>query len=446
MKKILALIQALIILTLIFCGCADTKEPKTLLDPDDPVTLTMWHVYGEQADSPMNLLIKEFNDTVGREKGVIIHVSNVTSTSKIQAQLLDAKAKKPGAPDLPDLFSCHTQNAPALGTDDLIDWKAQFTEEELAAYVPEFIDSGMIGDKLAVFPTTKSTYALFISGSQFDRFSADTGVSYDDLSTWEGFFDAASKYREWSGGKAFCALDYLVRHIELDVLSKGGKLEYTSSGWYDENDPMIKDSFTMFASALAMGDVVVSRDYANKQVMTGEVLSGIGSSAAVSYYNDTITYPDNTSEPMDLKILPLPKSGGEVEYMPQTGVGIASFKTTDQKAEAAGVFVKWFTESGRNLDFAVKTGYMPVASGAFEAIDSYTFEDPSYSELFGVVKTMIDGYTPVVRPDMEGFYDKTKALYDGMRELCPTLAERYGNGEDIGVLTDELWELFCSVA
>ena len=64
-------------------GCAE----KTALDPKKPVTLTLWHVYGEQADSPMNRLVEEFNSTVGQEKGIIVTVTNVSSSSKITAQL-----------------------------------------------------------------------------------------------------------------------------------------------------------------------------------------------------------------------------------------------------------------------------------------------------------------------------------------------------------------------
>ncbi|MBE6639996.1 MAG: extracellular solute-binding protein [Ruminococcaceae bacterium] len=423
------------------CACSD----KSLLDPSDPVTLTVWHVYGEQADAPMNLLIKEFNETVGREKGIRVQVTNVTSTSKIQAQLLDAQAGKPGAPELPDLFSCHTQNAQAFGIENLLDWSQWFAEKELDNYVPEFIESGVIEEKLVVFPVSKSTYALFVNGSQFARFSADTGVTYESLSDWDSFFAAAEKYYEWSGGSAFCALDYLIRHMELDILSRYGKLEYTENGWYDENDPAIKESFSMFAEALAKGHIVVSDLYANTQVMTGEVLSGIGSSAAVGYYNDTVTYPDNTSEAMELKVLPLPRTGGENEYMPQTGVGLCAFKTTDQKAEAAYEFVRWFTEGERNLDFVVSTGYMPVTNGAFEAIEDYDFDDAGYESLYTAIKTMYDEYVPVVRPDFAGFYDKTNALYAGLRKMQPSLAERAENGESIAALTEELWEFFCSI-
>lgn len=445
MKKILFYLLSFTILLLTFSGCQSLGGRKSLLDPANPVTLTIWHVYGEQADAPMNLLIDEFNDTVGKDKGIQIRVTNVTGTSKILAQLLEAQAGNPGAPELPDLFSCHTQNAPALGAENLLDFGQWFDEKELAGYVPEFLDSGMLDGKLAVFPVSKSTYALFINGSQFDRFAADTGVTYESLSDWHGFFDAAEKYYEWSGGKTFCAFDYLIRHMELDVLSKTGTLEYTENGWYDTADSTIKASFCMFAEALAKGHIAVSDQYANTQVMTGEVLCGIGSSAAVGYYNDTVTYPDNTSEPMKLQVCPLPKSGGEKEYMPQTGVGISAFKTTDQKAEAAYEFVKWFTESERNLDFVVQTGYMPVTDGAFEAIKGYTFTDDGYASLYAAINTMHKAYIPVVRPDFDGFYDKTDALYNGLRQMQPDLIARAENGEAIEGLTEEIWEFFCSI-
>ena len=58
---------------LALAGCGGSK---TLLSPKDPTMLSIWHVYGEQADSPMNRLLTEFNDTVGREKGILLNVTN----------------------------------------------------------------------------------------------------------------------------------------------------------------------------------------------------------------------------------------------------------------------------------------------------------------------------------------------------------------------------------
>ena len=93
---------------LALAGCGGSK---TLLSPKDPTMLSIWHVYGEQADSPMNRLLTEFNDTVGREKGILLNMTNMTNSAAIGGQLQDAKAGKPGALDLPDLFSAHPADA-----------------------------------------------------------------------------------------------------------------------------------------------------------------------------------------------------------------------------------------------------------------------------------------------------------------------------------------------
>lgn len=123
--------------------------------------------------------------------------------------------------------------------------------------------------------------------------------------------------------------------------------------------------------------------------MTGETLAGLGSSAAILYYNDFVTYPDNTTEPTDLLLAPLPHAAGTTTpLMPQAGVGLCAFKTTDQKAEAAAVFLRWFTEQQRNLEFAADTGYMPVSSAAFDAIADYPFEQQSYQRLYDVYNEM----------------------------------------------------------
>lgn len=442
MKKLFSMVLATImIITFMFTGCSN----KSTLTPEDPVTLTMWHVYGEQADSPMNRLVDEFNSTVGQEKGIIITVTNVTSTSKIGSQLLDAQSEKPGSLEMPDLFSAHTITAMKIGSDHLINWNDYFSQEELSNFVPEFIEDGTMDGKLTVFPISKSSYALYINGSKFDQFASETGVNYDMLDTWEGFFDVAEKYYEWSGGKAFCAYDYLIRHIELDMLAKNEVLEYTEDGWYDFESEALKTSWNKFASSLVQGHTIISDLYANTQVMTGETLAGIGSTAAVNYYNDTVTYPDNTSEPMDLHVLPLPKTGNGTQYMPQTGVGLSCFKTTEQKAEAASIFLHWFTEGERNLDFVVETGYMPVNNASYDAIDTYKFPDKAHASLYKAIRTMRENYIPVVRPDFDGYFVKVNTLYEGLREMTPMLCERLHQGEDIHVLIEETWDFFKSI-
>lgn len=372
MKKRITLILVAALLFAAMFGCGN----QSALDPDEPVTLTMWHVYGEQADSPMNRLVEEFNQTIGREKGVIINVTLMSSTAQIGQKLLDAQAQVPGVPAMPDLFFCHNNNAQELGAENLLDWETLFTGDELQSYIPEFLSDGMVDDQLCVFPVSKSTHLLFVAGRQFDRFAADTNVSYDDLSTWDGFFEVAAKYYSWSGGKPFCALDYLIRAVELHALANGSQPLYTETGWYDFENEALHDSWMAFADSYAQGHIIVSDLYSNTQVMTGEVAAGLGSTASILYYNDTVTYPDNTSEPMDLRVLPMPQVADSKQLITQAGVGLCATKTTAEKAEAAALFARWLTEPARNLEFCVSSGYMPVTRDAFEQIGGYTFTVP----------------------------------------------------------------------
>ena len=129
-------------------------------------------------------------------------------------------------------------------------------------------------------------------------------------------------------------------------------------------------------------------------------------------------------------------------------MGLCAYKTTDQKAEAAALFVRWLTEAERNLDFVAQTGYMPVRSGAFDAIADYDgFPEPaeSYEQLYAVLETMQESYTPVSEPRFTGYYDRVNTLYDGLKQLQRELPARAAAGEDVDALAEETWALLCSI-
>ena len=429
------------ILIFALTGCGN----KSLLSAKEPVELTMWHVYGEQAGSPMDTLVEEFNRTEGKEKGVRVKVTELSSAAKIGGFLLETQGDS--AQEMPDLFTCHIGDAIALGEDNLLDWNDWFTEQEQSEFVSGFLADGKADDgKLLVFPLSKSTQLLMFNGTGFARFSAATGVTYDDLSTWEGFYDAAGKFYDWTNGtEPFCAMDYPIRAVELCALEHGAEDFYTEDGWYDFDNAVFKESWMQFARALAQGHIVVSDLYSNTQVMTGEVLSGLGSSAAILYYNDTVTYEDGHSEPMDLQVVPLPMTAGAEPLMTQAGVGLCAYKTTEQKAEAASLFAHWLTEKQRNLDFVTSTGYMPVRNGAFDSIGEVEFADQSYANLYAALKTMQETYTPLAEVRFTDYYSRVHTLYDGLRQMQQELPRRAAAGEDVEALAEETWALFRSI-
>lgn len=434
-RKIFSILLIFIISAYCLSGCK-----RSGLDKNNPVTLSLWHVYGEQADSPMNRLIDEFNETVGMKKGIIVNVTAMSNASKIGEKLLDAHNKIPGSAEMPDLFFAHKSNALELGTDNLLDWNEYFSEKELSAYVPEFLEDGTADGRLSVFPVSKSTHLLFIAGSQFERFSADTGVTYESLSDWNGFFDAAAKFYDWSGGKPFCAFDYPLRAVELAAAENGAANIFADDGFYNPSNEIFKQTFIKFADSFAKGHIMLSNLYSNTQVMTGEVAAGIGSSAAILYYNDTVTYEDGTSEPMNLEILPLPAENGKKSYITQAGVGLCAYKTSVQKAEAAVTFAKWLTEPDRNLDFVCQTGYMPVTNGAFDKIDGYRFKTDDYKKLYSTLKKARESSEALSEQQSPEYYSRVYAFYDYLRNEQKQFML---SGAPPEALAEGLWQKLC---
>lgn len=97
---------AAVLPSLALAGCGGSK---TLLSAKDPTMLSIWHVYGEQADSPMNRLLTEFNDTVGKEKGILLNVTNMTNSARRPAagcQGRETRRAGPAGPVLGPPLGC----------------------------------------------------------------------------------------------------------------------------------------------------------------------------------------------------------------------------------------------------------------------------------------------------------------------------------------------------
>ena len=77
------------IAVIVFTGCGQKKK-------EDPVTVTLWHVYGGQTESPLNDLIDEFNETIGKEENIRVQVGSVTNTNMIHENVLASAFGDPG--------------------------------------------------------------------------------------------------------------------------------------------------------------------------------------------------------------------------------------------------------------------------------------------------------------------------------------------------------------
>ena len=397
MKKFsLRLAAALLALGLALClaACGEAAEP---------VTVTLWHVYGGEVDSPLNALIDEFNATVGQEKNIRVKVGSVSNTNTIHESVLAAAFGDPGAAELPDMFVSYPKTVLALPEEDiLVDYRDYFTEEELSAFLPEFLEEGTVNGRLTVLPVAKSTEILYVNKTAFDRFAAETGASLENLSTWEGIYDLAERYGDWSGGKCFFVHDYHFNYFQAGVESLG-------EDFFSRNGlafgPMFEKAWEPYARAALTGGLWLGSGYATEPLRTGDAIVSVASSASVLYYSDVVTYPDNTTERVEIVSLPCPTFREGEKLVMQRGAGICTVKSTPERERACAAFLQWLTEPERNVDFVTGLGYMPVTRQGFDeylpaAVAELT--DPMYVSLYqAFLKTRQDYtfYTPPQRAD-----------------------------------------------
>ena len=87
----------------LFCTSCTTPGET----PDQPVVVTIWHVYGAQTDSPLNDMISTFNQTVGKEQGIQVEVTLVSNNKNIHEAI---RVRRPGGFGTPGYVCCIPEN------------------------------------------------------------------------------------------------------------------------------------------------------------------------------------------------------------------------------------------------------------------------------------------------------------------------------------------------
>lgn len=426
MKKLhtLSALALAAVLTLCLAACGEKKT--------EPTTVTLWHVYGGEVTSPLNALVDEFNRTVGQEQGIRVRVDSVSNTNVIHESVLAAAYDDPGASELPDLFISYPKTVLALPDENiLVDYHDYFSDEELDAFLPEFLKEGTVNGRLAVLPIAKSTEILYVNKTAFDRFAAATGASIDDLSTWEGLYALAERYKDWSNGKCFFVHDYHFNYFQVGVESLGEDF-FSKSGL--AFGPKFAYAWEPYAKAALTGGLWLGSGYATEPLRTGDAIASVASSASVLYYSDVVTYPDNSTEQVEIISLPCPTFEDGEKLVMQRGAGVCTVKSTPECEKACMTFLKWLTEPKRNVDFVTELGYMPVTKAGF---DEYlpdaikTLSDPMYVSLYEAFLRTRQDYTFYTPPQREDYLDLETRFEKAVRlRLTAGKAQYLEQGED----------------
>ncbi len=430
MKKACLIVLSLLLAMSCLAGCGQNAK--------DPVTLTMWHNYGGDMQQTMDLLIDQFNATVGKEQGVVINVTAISSSSDLNESLNMIANDDPGAPDMPDIFTGYPKIAMQFQEKGMLAELGQyFTEEELAAYIDAFVEEGRLGDGgLYVFPIAKSTEILYFNQTLFDEFSAATGADIAKAATVEGLAELARAYYEWSGGKQFFASDDWFNLFEVGAVQLGGSLFHEDGTLNMESAEFSRMFNTLYAPSVE-GGFAIYDGYSSDLSKTGDLVCSSGSSAGILFYGDTITYSDGTVREVEYSILPYPVFEGGEKWALQRGGGLMVSASDKEKEKAAAEFIKWLTAPEQNMQFISRTGYLPVTRQAFE-VDMTEhleeLEDERIKKMLTAVLDMYEDYQFFTAPNFPSL-DEESSRYS--REFKQNMARWRQELESGGGLTAE---------
>ncbi len=377
MKKSAVVFLLVAMIISLFAGCAYGQPEENLLNPKSPVSITVWTYYnGAQLDA-FNLLVDEFNETVGKDRGIFIESYSQGSVTDLETSVLNAVQGKAGAGEIPNIFAAYADTAYAVDQLGLAaDLSQYFTEEELNTFIDSYIMEGQFaGDgSIKIFPVAKSTEIFLLNKTDWDAFAAATGATYEDFSTIEGLTATAQAYYDWTDsltdepndGRAFFGRDAMANYFLVGAMQLGTEIFSVKDGkmtLHFEKD-VLRKIWDNYYVPYVKGYFASSGRFRSDDVKTGNIISFVGSSSGATFFPDEVIVSDTESYAIEMEVFPCPQFAGGEAYAVQQGAGMVVTQGTEAEVYASVQFLKWLTQDERNITFSIESGYMPVTKSA----------------------------------------------------------------------------------
>lgn len=242
------------------------------------------------------------------------------------------------------------------------------TAEELEEYIPGYIAEGRFDQEgnLKIFPIAKSTEVFMLNKTDWDLFARDTGASLEELSTIEGVTDVARRYYEWSGGRAFFGRDAVANYMIIGSRQLGQEIFSVVNGkvTIQDDKEILRKLWDNLYVPHVQGWFAAYGKFRSDDIKTRDIIALVGSTSGAAYFPNKVNLSDTESYPVESLVMPAPVFKGGEAYAVQQGAGMVVTKSDAKTEYGAVVFLKWFTEAQRNLDFSISSGYLPVKKEA----------------------------------------------------------------------------------
>lgn len=449
-NKILIALIFLISLTYL-TACSTLSDKSKLLDPDNPITISVWHYYNGSVKDQFDTLVSEFNESVGTEKGIVVEAQSYGAVNDLAEAVFASANKEIGSLPMPDVFAAYPDNAFRINQiSELVTLTDYFSDTELGEIKKEFLSEGTFGNSqdLKILPIAKSTEVLYLNKTYWDAFASETGATLDSLSTWEGLVQTAKLYYEQTG-KSFFSIDGNANYLLVSSMDLGQEF-YDIHGdtavlnFSEETAYRIWENYYV---PYLNGYFAKSGRFSSDDAKTGAIAAYTGSTAGAAYFPTQVANTTDTI-PVELLTLPYPYFKNETPYVIQQGAGMCISKSDSAHEYAASVFLKWFIDSPQNTEFSVATAYLPVKTEAldmdviFDEMDRTNLSNPAVKKSIESTMTMLKTHTLYGNKPFNGSYEARTiletSLFERVSNDLEILNQRITNGESRSNIIQEM--------
>jgi ABC-type glycerol-3-phosphate transport system substrate-binding protein len=380
-----------------------------------PVSLTVWHALtSDPQKGAFEAMVKQFNDTVGKDKGISVTALNQGNYTQLGQKAQGAIT----AGALPEIIHAYESNVADYMKADVVvslDPYVSSTKYGLDKtsqddiYQPYYDTNrfAQFNNQLLSFPFTKS---MFISYQSDDLLKA---VGKTTPKTWAEFEDAVKAItQKGADGKTTrygWAVPLDASNFNGWVYSRGGTLMSADQKTVKWDGKEGLEALQLLDRMIKGGYAYVPKgfDYQN-DFAANKIGFFMGSTSTRPFVAMAVKTPFNWS------IAQVPQNDPAKAKTVMYGANAAILKSTPEKQLASWLFLKWFSDTDQTAKWATQSFYMPVRKSAQTSPvvkDYFTSKDPQGKQAFDLIATT----SP--EPNVRGQQDIRDVIFDMLTKV-----------------------------
>ncbi|MGB8452018.1 MAG: ABC transporter substrate-binding protein [Anaerocolumna sp.] len=379
-----------------------TKTADAANTGADITEITFWYSWTDLIQENNITLTEEFNNTVGKEKGIYV-TAEYQGTYDDLHQKLQAAYVAGTTPEVTVMEIASIKTFAMNGVLEPLDSYIDKSGVDMGDYQEGLMKNSYYEDSCYGLPYLRSTPIMYMNTTLLK----EAGLDPKGPSTWDELAEYVKTVHEKTGKYGISMYSYIWT-LEAFMMEHGSSVLNKEETATNMNSPEAKEVISFFKDLKADGSAhMISSAESDKlqaDIMNQDAAIWFSSTGDLT---NTLKIAGENGFEVDTAFIPK-----DVQYgVPTGGCNlIMTTNITDQEKAAAWEFIHWMTETEQTIKASTNTGYLPSTISAKDSNDMLALYEkvPQF-------KVALDQLTySTGRPMNPGYTESTKAIQDAL--------------------------------